>query len=185
MSERAKRAKRVVPILILVAAAAAVYAYVDNRRGEKTLILSGTIEARTVNVGSLVGGRVVEVLVDEGDRVAAGQTLATLESDAIDRRIAEQRAAIAASKAALAGAEAGPRREEIAQAAAVAENDEVERRRMSSLLRDGVVARELYDDAATKAKTSAEQLKLLRAGTRREDIDAARARADQEEKRLA
>jgi len=53
------------------------------------------------------------------------------------------------------------------------------------LWRDGIVAKQLYDDAATKAKTSAEQLLMLKRGTRKEDIDAARAAVEQQQRRLA
>jgi HlyD family secretion protein len=138
-----------------------------------------------VNVGSLVGGRVVRVHVDEGHQVVAGQTLVTLETETIDRQLAEQQAAIATARAQLAKAMAGPRDEEIRQAEAVAANDERERRRIGALYRAGVVSRDLADDASTKAKTSSEQLRMLREGTRKEDIAAARAQADQQERRLA
>ena len=40
---------------------------------------SGTVEARTIEVGSRVGGRVEQVHVREGDTVTAGQPLITLE----------------------------------------------------------------------------------------------------------
>src|SRR5437867_9228069 len=99
------------------------------RREPRELTASGTVEARTVNVGSLVGGRVARVLVDEGAHVAGGQVLVTLETESLDRQIAEQRAAIDSANAQLAKGLAGPRSEEIAKAAAVAANDERERRR--------------------------------------------------------
>src|SRR5437016_10185646 len=40
---------------------------------------SGTVEARTISVGSRAGGRVKEVLVREGDDVTAGQPILTFE----------------------------------------------------------------------------------------------------------
>ena len=135
-------------------------------------------------MGSLTGGRVVRVLVDEGQHVNAGQLIVELETTTIDRQIAEQHAAIEAASANLAKALAGPRSQEIAKAAAVASNDERDRRRFEHLWRDGIVAKEQYDDAATKAKTSAEDLRLLQAGTRKEDIDAARAAVEQQRRRL-
>jgi HlyD family secretion protein len=138
-----------------------------------------------VNVGSLVGGRVVRVHVDEGQQVVAGQTLVTLETETVDRQLAEQQAAIATANAQLAKAVAGPRDEEIRSAEAVAANDERERRRLRALLDAGIVARALYEDAATKAKTSAEALGALREGTRKEDVAAARAAVVQQERRLA
>ncbi|MEK6374697.1 MAG: efflux RND transporter periplasmic adaptor subunit [Acidobacteriota bacterium] len=123
-------------------------------------------------------------LVDEGARVVAGQSLVTLETETIDRQLAEQRAAIDAAKAALAKAIAGPGSTHIAKAATIAANAESERRRFEALYRAGIVARELADDAATKAKTSADDLRILREGTRKEDIAALRAQVEQQQRRL-
>jgi HlyD family secretion protein len=177
---------RLVILLVIVAtAAAATLVYVVQQRKPRELVLGGTLEARTVNVGSLAGGRVVRVLVDEGSHVTAGQLIAQLETETVDRQIAEQQAAIEAAKANLAKAIAGPRNEEIMKAAAVATNDDRDRIRMQHLYRDGIVSRELFEDAATKAKTSAEDLRVLQEGTRKEDIEAARAQVEQQQRRLA
>ncbi|HUR82998.1 MAG TPA: biotin/lipoyl-binding protein, partial [Thermoanaerobaculia bacterium] len=121
--------KKVIIAVVVLAAAAATLLYLRNQRKPKPLVLGGTLEARTVNVGSLTGGRVVRVQIDEGQHVVAGQTLVTLETETIDRQIAEQEAAIAAANAQLAKAVAGPRDEEVRKAAAIAANDERERRR--------------------------------------------------------
>jgi multidrug resistance efflux pump len=185
MAGRRAALKRLIPILILVATAGATFAYLREQRKPKPIVLAGTLEARTVNVGSLAGGRVVRVLVDEGNAVATGQVLATLETETIDRQIAEQNAAIAVTRAQLAKAVAGPRNEEIRRAAAVAANDERERRRITALYEAGVVARQMLDDATTRATTSAEDLRILREGTRKEDIAAARAQVAQQERHLA
>lgn len=185
MPEARKLLPRVVLVLVLAALIVATLVWWRGQRAPKEIVLSGTLEARTVEVGSLTGGRVVRVVVDEGQHVAAGQLIVQLETTTIDRQLDEQRAAIEAAKANLAKALAGPRVEEIAQAAAAAQNDERDRRRMQALWRDGIVAKEQFDDAATKAKTSAEQLLMLKRGTRKEDIDAARAELEQQQRRLA
>jgi HlyD family secretion protein len=183
-AKRKVRAQRVVlPLVILIIVGATTYVFLRERKPEE-IVLSGTLEARTVNVGSLVGGRVTRTFVDEGAHVTAGQVLVTLETETVDRQIAEQRAAIDAANAQLAKAIAGPRSEEIAKAAAVATNDERDRRRMAALYRDGIVAKELLDDATTKAKTSADDLRILQQGTRKEDIAALRAHAEQQKRRL-
>src|SRR5436853_367695 len=146
--KRKGRARRVVlPLAILIIIAAVTFVFLRERKPEE-IVLSGTLEARTVNVGSLVGGRVARTLVDEGAHVVAGQSLVTLETETIDRQLAEQRAAIAAAAAQLAKGLAGPRSEEIAKAAAVAANDERDLRRTAALYRDGIVAKALLDDAA-------------------------------------
>ncbi len=177
-------ARRVVLLAALVAIAAVAAWLILRQRKTEEIVLSGTLEARTVNVGSLVGGRVTRTLVDEGAHVAVGQVLVILETETIDRQIAEQRAAIDAAAAQLAKAIAGPRSEEIAKAAAVAANDERERRRVAALYRDGVVAKQMLDDATTKAKTSADDLRILQQGTRKEDIAALRAQVEQQRRRL-
>ena len=175
---------RVVLLMVVLTAAVASTIFYLRRRMPQEIVLSGTLEARTVNVGSLVGGRVARTLVDEGAHVTAGQVLVTLETETIDRQIAEQRAAIAAANAQLAKGLAGPRSEEISKAAAVASNDERDRRRMAALYRDGIVAKALLDDATTKARTSADDLRILREGTRKEDIAALRAQVEQQQRRL-
>jgi HlyD family secretion protein len=179
-----KRLARIVLLIAIVVAIGLTLLYMRVRREPKELTASGTLEARTVNVGSLVGGRVTHVLVDEGSHVDAGQVLVTLETETIDRQIAEQRAVIEAARAQLAKALAGPRPEEIAKAAAVAANDERERRRLEVLYHQGIVSKQMLDDAATKAKTSADDLRILQKGTRKEDIEAARAEVLQQQRWL-
>ncbi|HYR29048.1 MAG TPA: efflux RND transporter periplasmic adaptor subunit [Thermoanaerobaculia bacterium] len=138
-----------------------------------------------MNVGSLVGGRVVRVHVDEGHAVTPGQVLVTLETETLDRQLAEQQAAIAAARANLANALAGPRDEEVRAAAAIAENDASNARRQLQLFREGVQSKQLADDAAAKAKTSSEELRMLREGTRPEEIEAARAELARQEQHLS
>ncbi len=184
MAKPRSRLARPILLIVIIAAVIATLLYMRARREAKELIASGTLEARTVNVGSLVGGRVTRVLVDEGSHVVAGQVLVTLETETIERQIAEQKAAIDAAAAQLAKALAGPRPEEIAKVQAIAANDEVGRRRMERLYHAGIVAKEQLDEATTKAKTSAEDLRILHKGTRKEDIEAARAELQQQQRRL-
>jgi HlyD family secretion protein len=138
-----------------------------------------------VNVGSLAGGRVTGVLVDEGSPVKAGQLIVELETETIDRQIAEQQAMIESAKANLAKGIAGPRPEEISKAAAVAQNDERDRVHTLELWHYGIVSKQIYEDSATKAKTSADDLRILQLGTRREDIAVSRAQVEQQQRHLA
>jgi multidrug resistance efflux pump len=89
-----------------------------TRRQQGPFFVSGFIEAEDVRVGSRVGGRVEQVHVAEGDRVAAGQKLVTLAPFDLQERLAEASAVLAARQAQLAKLEAGFRPEEIAQARA-------------------------------------------------------------------
>jgi multidrug resistance efflux pump len=63
---------RIVPLLILVAAVGAgIYFFLQTSADGGGLTVSGTIEATEVNLGSIMGGRVDQVAVQEGDRVEA------------------------------------------------------------------------------------------------------------------
>ncbi len=171
-------------LAVVVAAAGAFWAFRSSRR-ERPLLLSGSIEARDVEVGSLVGGRVSTVHVEEGSTVRAGQPLVTFETDLGELQIREQRAVVDQARANLVKVRAGPRSEEVIRARAQAENAERERRRLQALLDEGVIGRQQYDDAATTAKTASEAYKELARGSRAEDIRAAEAVLDQAEQRLA
>ncbi|HJW13974.1 MAG TPA: efflux RND transporter periplasmic adaptor subunit, partial [Thermoanaerobaculia bacterium] len=178
-----KRKPLLILIAVLLAAAAAAWWFLA-RKNDKPLVLSGSIEARDVEIGSLLGGRVTKVLAEEGMAVAAGQPIVQLETDLIDLQIQQQRAKVEQARANLTKAMRGPRVEEIASARAQAENAEKERLRLRGLLDRGVVPEQQYDTAATQAKTSREAFLQLERGNRPEDIAAARATLDAEQRQL-
>jgi HlyD family secretion protein len=178
--------KAVVPVVLLLAVggAAAWYYFLRPQETEE-LTLSGSIEARTVEVGSLVGGRVARVFVEEGDTVQAGQPLVAFEPDLRDLEIAEQRARIAEAGAALARTEAGPRDEETRRARIDWESAETDRKRFQALFESGVIPRREYETAQVRAAKALETLREAERGGRREDVEAARAALAREEQRLA
>jgi len=53
---------------------------------------SGTIEMDEIDIGSLVGGRLVRLNVVEGDTVRAGDTLAVLDRGEVSAELASQAA---------------------------------------------------------------------------------------------
>ena len=172
-------------VIVILAAAGVALWFFGSRRREKSLVLSGAIEARDVEVGSLVGGRVAKVLVEEGSRVSAGQPIVQLETDLVDLQIQQQKARVEEMRANLVKTLRGPRVEEIAKARAEATNAERERVRQKALLAEGIVPQQTYDAAATQAKTAAETLRELERGNRPEDIAAAKASLEREERQLA
>ena len=179
-----KRKRIVLFVVILLAAAAALGWWLGARRKEKPLVLSGTIEARDVEVGSLMGGRVSRVLVEEGAAVAANQPIVQFETDLIDLQISQQNARIAQAQANLTKALRGPRVEDIASARALAQNAARESARQKSLLEQGLAPQQQYDAAATQSKTANEALLQLERGNRPEDIAAAKATLEAEQKQL-
>ena len=179
------KGRRIVILLVVAAAGVAVWWYFGLRKKEEPLFLSGSIEARDVEVGSLVGGRISAVQVEEGARVRKGDPLVTFETHLGALQIKEQRARVEEMRAQLARVTAGPRSEETARARAEAENAERERRRLKALSDEGVIGRQQYDDAATRARVAQESYRQLQRGSRTEDLAAARAALDREEQRLA
>ncbi|HDQ70501.1 MAG TPA: biotin/lipoyl-binding protein, partial [Chloroflexi bacterium] len=67
---------------------------------------------------SAVGGAVIEVLVEPGDRVDAGDVIMRLDAAQAELAVRETQAAVAAAQAELASVKAGPRDEQIAAAEA-------------------------------------------------------------------
>lgn len=89
---------------------------------EVDLSVAGRIEGVNVEVGSRVGGRVLQILVAEGDAVGKGDVVVKLETAEAESRVAAARANLSQTEAVLAKLIAGPRPEEIQHAeAAVAE----------------------------------------------------------------
>ena len=177
--------KRVlIPALLLLLAAGAFFGFRLARK-EKPLVLSGTVEARDAEVGSLVGGRVTAVRVDEGATVRKGQVLVELEPDFLDEQIRSQRGRVAAARADLTMALRGPRVEDIARARAEAERTERERARLEKLAADGVAPQRDFDAALAAARQARETLLEKERGSRPEEIEAARAAVAREEGQLA
>jgi HlyD family secretion protein len=79
---------------------------------------SGTVEARTISVGSRTGGRVKEVKAREGDTVVAGQALVTLEPGDLPSQLVQARAQLVLCQANLEKLQKGARPEELAEARA-------------------------------------------------------------------
>lgn len=154
-----------------------------------TLLLSGTVDARQVDLSFQVGGRIATLASDEGRVVKAGDRVAEL--DAADLRLAAERAAAQAEAArkALAALQAGARPQELRAAQAAVEMAQADKRladselaRIRQLVDQHFVAEQQMDRARSAAESAAarlrqagETLSLLRAGARKEDIERASA----------
>ena len=169
-----------------------------------TLTASGNVEATEVQIAAEVGGRIVELRVEEGDRVKAGDVIATLDTKDTELQMERARAERAAASAQLRLLEAGARSEDVRQAEAQVDavtseiaaidveirNAQVDFDRFEALLSANAGSQKQRDDAkarvdlARERKRSAEErvrvarasLERVRAGARREELDNARAR---------
>jgi HlyD family secretion protein len=113
--------KKGLPILIGIALIIAFSAYwlLSARQSrQRESPLSGTVETREIQVGSKTGGRITEVLIEEGETVTAGRTLVRFEDNDLRAEQAQSKARVAQAEAQLARLLAGSRPEEVAQAEA-------------------------------------------------------------------
>ncbi|HEX8950906.1 MAG TPA: HlyD family efflux transporter periplasmic adaptor subunit [Polyangia bacterium] len=178
---------------------------------------SGTVEARTIAVGSRAGGRIKSVLVREGDHLKAGQALlelepadlpaqrlqaagaleqvqATLEKlvkGARPEEIQQARARAETATAALEQTRTGARREQIlgararlAAQEAAAQKAELDAQRFRQLFARGAAARAELDNAETARQAAVAQrdalkqaLDELEHGSRVEELQQASGRA--------
>jgi HlyD family secretion protein len=189
-----KKAIHIVILLLLVGAAAAWWLDLPARLawthgpGDR-LTLYGNVDIRQVQLGFRVGGRIAEAMVDEGDVVAAGTTLARLDARPFQDAVRAAEAQVAMQRATLDKLEAGPRAAEIAQARAAhaerladLQNAEQAFGRARDLRANRTISQASLDQAtaardmaAARAESAREALRLLEEGTRPEDIAAARA----------
>jgi HlyD family secretion protein len=174
---------------------------------------SGYVEATEVRVAPEVGGRIVELPVDEGDRVEAGALVARLDTADVQLAIRRAEAERDQAVAQLRLLQAGSRPEEIRQAAAQVEtaradvvaakselqSAEADLGRFEALLERNSGSRKQRDDAATRRDVAAARVKAaeereraaaegsakVRAGARSQEIAAAQARVSAVDAQIA
>jgi RND family efflux transporter MFP subunit len=140
---------------------------------QSTLEISGTLAARTrVGVKPKLPGRLERVFVDIGDRVNAGQVVATLDRGEVDAQVDAAVAAVAVAAAALESAEA-------ALANAVTELE-----RARSLFEAGALPRQRLDTAQTAHRAAVAQRDLARANLAQAEAAVRRAREVQRDATL-
>jgi len=92
--------------LVLIVVAGVVYLEVQSHAEGGALQASGTVSAVEVTVASELSGRVADVLVDEGDRVEAGQALFRLDGALLEAQRSRALAAQGLAEASLHTVEA-------------------------------------------------------------------------------
>lgn len=155
-------------------------------------IIQGEMDADEYRVSSKLPGRIVKILVKEGDYVHVGDTLAILESPEVDaqQKVAE---ATAGASSALSDLTSAPTRHETVesayqvyqQAIATAEIAQKTYARIEKLFNEGVTtaqrrdeAKASYDAAQAAVKMTKSQWELAKNGAREEEKRAARKQAE-------
>jgi HlyD family secretion protein len=190
--------KRVIPVVILLAAAIAAGVYYFPRLMDKPapvnqLTLSGNIEAHESLVGFKVPGRIVELPVEEGQQVTQGALLARIDDADLQQKVRVDEATVRVRESSLALTLAGTRSQEVkaAQQSMIdAEADQnqkiLDNERARQLFAKDEVSAQERDQAATALKRAEAIFKAAQQryneaveGSRKEDIVIARANLNQ------
>ena len=155
--------------------------------------LQGQMEATETDIAPKITARIAQVLVQEGDTVAAGDLLVRTDSPEVAAKLAQAQAAQQAAQSVADKARNGARPQEIEmarlqwqRAQTAAELARTSFQRVDNLFREGLVAAQKRDEAAANHKASRDQAlaaraqyDLARAGARTEDQAAAAAQVRQ------
>jgi len=139
---------------------------------------SGTIEGTDVRIGAEVTGRVAEVRVDEGSRVAAGDTLIVVDGAEYRIQLREAIANLASFESAYRLAAEGSRTEDIVGAEAVYKAAEADYLRMKELLASQTVTQKQYEDADARYVSAQQTYEKLKRGLRPGEVEGARQKRD-------
>ena len=134
---------------------------VEQRQQRRVVEAVGSLFAYDeVTVSSEAEGRVEEVMVDVGDRVGKGQTLARVSPVEFQLTVDQQQAALRQAQARLGLTETdgdlkdARQAAEVKKAAADLTDAEQKYRRAQSLLETGVIPRQQYDEAEARYKAA-------------------------------
>jgi HlyD family secretion protein len=157
----------------LVIFAVALLACAGCGRGKPPGFLgSGTLEATEVIVSAETPGQLLWLVRDEGDSVAAGDTLARIDVS----KLVLQRRQLATSLDEIA-AERAPVAQSIAQAKDNRDNLEKTFKRIAGLLEKKTATQQQYDDASTRYRVAESQLESAKAQEKLLDARDKSARA--------
>lgn len=189
MAEKSQRSNILLAFFTLTAVVVIVSIIGFFTLGKGPEVIQGQAEATEYRVSSKVPGRILKFLVDEGDQVKAGDTLAILEAPDVMAKLSQAQAAEEAAVAMNEKAERGTRQEQL-QAAfemwqkAKAGLDIAEKsyNRVNRLFEQGVMSAQKRDEAkaqyeamkATERAANA-QYTMAKNGAQREDKEMAAA----------
>jgi HlyD family secretion protein len=161
------------------------------RTDAQLIVGPGRVEpvSEEIEISAELPGRLRTVLVEEGQRVKAGEVIAELEAADYRAQLDAAHARLALARAELERVVNGARREErdearaaAAQAEAVLSQARVEMQRRENLFRDGAIPREELERADRDLRVArarhdelGERQRLVDAAARHEDVDRARA----------
>lgn len=183
----------IIGIIIFLIIAVLLINNFRTKEDNSALKLSGNVEVTETNVGFKLPGRIIELAVDEGQQVKAGQVIARLDNAELTSVVTQNKASLQEALTRLAELRAGSRAQEIERArssvnAQAADLDKAKKdhERADILYKNGAIstsqfeaAQNVYNTKAAQLKSAQETLSLIKEGPRKEDIQAAEHRVQQ------
>ncbi len=147
---------------------------------EQSIVVSGRVQApNRIEIGSVITGRVVRVLVGEGALVTPGQALIQLEAEELQAALAQASAAEAGAAARDAGVRELTRpqaADNVAQAEAQFNFAEAELKRYRELRDKGFISDSRLQEQERQLHITKSQLAAARTGARAQDSNGVQAR---------
>lgn len=141
-----------------------------------TIFGIGTVDARLAYaVGPVAPGRLLRVLVDQGDTVTAGQLLAEMDPIDLDRRVEAAQSAVARARAGLRAVNA-----QVSEANSRARLARTNRDRDLNLMKRNVISQQALDNSKSEAERAEAALAGARANVAVTQKDIERIEADAE-----
>lgn len=142
------------------------------------LPVTGTLVAREeIMVGPEIDGyRIIEIMVEEGDKVEKGQPLARLSQDMLDTLLAQNTANAAKAQAAIAQQKAA-----LEQSLAQRIEAEASVERARTLIKTGATSQEVLDQRERGVKVAAAQVRAAEETVTAAEADAAQIKANRDE----
>lgn len=161
--------------------------------------LQGQVDARVIEVAPKIPGRIAEVLVQEGDTVAAGAVLARIDIPELTAKLEQVKAQEAAAQAKARLVDEGARKEQIAAAKAQYERAlsgeilaQKTYKRVNTLYKEGLVSAQKHDEAQAALanarnlmRAAKSQYEMAVTGSRADEKAAAQALARQAQEGVA
>jgi HlyD family secretion protein len=147
-----------------------------NAEAAKSDRFSGVIEGTQVNVVAEVGGRIMDIAVEEGEAVTAGQPVVALDDAVLASQVQHAQAALAAAEANLAQVKAGARVEAIQAAEAVVQQAQAEQAGAALMLSNTLKIRNNPQTLNAQIDAARSGVKLAEQGVAIAQISLAEAR---------
>ncbi len=175
-----------IPVTVIIVA---VILLILKRDDTGDNIMLGMFEAPTVNVSSMIPGRVKTIMVEEGDRVEQDQLVFTLETKIMDAKVGQAKGLVIAAESLVKKAKTGAREEQkralknqYKMAKSQFDFAEKTYKRFELLYADSIISQQEMDEISFKYNAAKDAMNAAKAlydmaekGARKEDIQAAEA----------